>query len=258
LPDLVGVWGPQTAQHAVEITGFERSRVRVVGSPSLDQYFGYREDSPSPFPFRYALFAGCYAPFDESAAVRALDEVIESEHLDLKVVYRPHPHRAPRRRRDYVDPADFRHVVLDPHVRDSYHRTMAATGKEDRDAVQYPPLHTYPPLLDHAALVVCPLSTMMLEAAIMRRPVLAIAYHDGIHPDSPAAAAYYDHFVGLDSVPGVSFVRSVTALQRGFATLARQANGVQAPDPKDLQFWIHHDAQSYASRLRVLVEELTR
>ncbi|HEY3186861.1 MAG TPA: hypothetical protein VGJ70_05275, partial [Solirubrobacteraceae bacterium] len=195
-PDHLVVWGPQSVDHAVRIHGFRREQVHVAGVPSFDSYFRHAPGSTrSPFPFRYVLFAGCYAPFDEAAALERLDRVVEEHGLDVTIVYRPHPHRRPRARPDRVDEARLRHVVLDPQVRELYEASFDEYRPGAvRPKPEFPALDYYPALLEHAAFVVCPLSTMIVEAAIFERRVIVIAYDDGVHRASPAAVVDYDHF----------------------------------------------------------------
>ena len=72
--------------------------------PYIDHHFRHAAGSTeSPFDFRYVLFAGCYMPFDELTPLRRLEACIEERGLDLKIVYRPHPQRRPRKQPDLID-----------------------------------------------------------------------------------------------------------------------------------------------------------
>ncbi|MGI8439960.1 MAG: hypothetical protein ACR2NV_07160 [Thermoleophilaceae bacterium] len=254
-PDALGVWGEQSAEHAVRIHGFERDRVAVLGAPSLDHYFRHAPGSSEPrFDFPYVLFAGCYAPFDEREALERLNGLIEARGLDLTVVYRPHPHRQPRRNPDRIDEGRLGHVVIDPELRELYEASFAEDGARRRPV--FPPLDTYASLFEHARFVVCPLSTMIVEAAVLERRVIVIAYHDGIHPNSPAGVVGYDHFEGVEEIEGFDVVRSREALDEAFARLAA---GPAAPGRSmrgQVGWWLHHDERTYGERLAELVSRM--
>ena len=258
-PDYLAVWGEQSVEHAVDIHGFERERVRILGVPTFDSYFHHTPGSTtSPFPFRYALFAGCYAPFDEASAVELLDRTIEEHGLDLKVVYRPHPHRRPRRRPDRVDEKRLRHVVVDPQVRDLYEASFGEYGRgAPRSKPRYPALDYYPALLENAEFTVCPLSTMIVESAIFERRVIVIAYDDGIHANSPALVVNYDHFEGIDRVDGFELCRTAGELPQLFHQLAATGHPPAKPLREQITWWLHHDDSTYANRLARLIEELS-
>jgi hypothetical protein len=257
-PDHLAVWGEQSVEHAVRIHGFDREQVRILGVPTFDSYFHLEPgETMSPFPFRYALFAGCYAPFDEASALERLDRAIEEHGLDLKIVYRPHPHRRPRKRPDQVDEERFRHVVIDPQVRELYEASFEEYRRgAARPKPRYPALDYYPALLENAAFMICPLSTMIVESAIFERRVLVIAYDDGVHPDSPAVVVNFDHFEGIDRVDGFEVCRTAEGLPRRFVELTTADARPKTPLREQIRWWVHHDEDTYAERLARLVREL--
>jgi hypothetical protein len=258
-PDYIGVVGPQSVDHAWRIHRIPRERVRVLGSPYIDHYFHRERDSTrSPFHFRYVLFAGCYMPFDELTSLEVLEQLIEQRGLDLKIVYRPHPQRRRRKRPDFVDESRFQHVVVDPQVRELYLHSF--DGRKEGTAGPPPPLPSldyYPALLENSEFVICPLSTMILESAIFERRVIVIAYHDGIHKDSPGVIVNYDHFEGMDHLEGLEMCRMADELVPLFLKLAadprpplrRRMRGQVTP-------WLYHDERSYGERLERLVSEI--
>jgi hypothetical protein len=255
VPDYLGVGGYQAAEHAEQIHRIPRDRVAVLGSPYIDLHFAHPPGSTSsPFPFPYTLFAGCYQPFDELTAVELLEQEIERSKLDMKVVYLPHPRRLPRRNDDFVDESRFKHVVIEPRTRDEY---VAERGK-GKGRRQPLPLDYYPALLENAEFVVCPLSTMMLEAAIFQRNVLVIAYHDGVHPTSPGVAIKYLHFDGVDRVDTFEVCRERGDLGALFTRLAREKRPPARPPKEQTDYYVYHDERPYSVRLKELVDEIGR
>jgi hypothetical protein len=254
-PDYFGVVGPQSVDHAWRIHRIPAERMRVLGGPYIDHYFHREKEATSPpFPFRYVLFAGCYMPFDELTSLERLEAAIEEHGLDLKVVYRPHPQRRRRKRPDFVDERRFEHVVLDPQVRDLYLHSF------DHDPqAPSPPLPTldyYPALLEHSEFVICPLSTMILESAIFERRVIVIAYHDGLHQDSPGVVVAYDHFQGMDRLEGLEMCRKAEDLVPLFLDLARREEPLRRSLRAQVDQWIYHDERPYSERLEVFVRDI--
>jgi hypothetical protein len=254
-PDYLAVGGFQAAEHAEQIHRIPRDRVAVLGSPYIDLHFSHPPGTTSsPFPFPYVLFAGCYQPFDELTALELLEREIERSNLDLKVVYLPHPRRLRRRNDDFVDESRFRHVVIEPRTRDQY----LAEREKGKGRRQPLPLDYYPALLENAEFVVCPLSTMMLEAAIFERTVLVIAYHDGVHPTSPGVAIKYLHFDGVDRVDTFEVCRDIADLGPLFTRLARERRPPARPPKEQTDYYVFHDERPYSQRLKDLVDEIGR
>ena len=249
-PDFLTVWGAQSRDHAVEIHGIPAGRIRIIGTPRFQKYYEIDAlKTQSHFAFEYVLFVGSALAFDELTALRLLEKELAAHpevYRGLKVVYRPHPWRADRHCPDRFEEAEFRHVVLDPQVRDAYYRV---------DTSVQPGLDYYPTLLSRAHLVVGPLTTMLLEALICGTQVLAIAYDDGVHYTSPHnALKYYRHFEGIESIRGLHFTRSKADLCGDLRRLAA------APPPltrgeilASLQHFIHSDDKPYAQRLGEIV-----
>jgi hypothetical protein len=107
--------------------------------------------------------------------------------------------------------------------------------------------------LEHAEFVICPLSTMVLESAIFEREVIVIAYHDGIHKDSPGVVVGYDHFQGMDRIEGLHMCRTIDELEPLFRELASEPRR-RARSMRDQVYpWIYHDERPYRERLAELV-----
>jgi hypothetical protein len=251
-PDHVGVWGPQSREHAEQIQRFAPDRVHELGTPRFDSYRAARGSTPAaPIPGRYLLFLGCALPFDELTALRALDEAIDrhpDRHRGLRVVYRPHPARQQRLVPDAFHEDDFRHVVLDPQMR---------AYVDQRDAL--PDLDWYGPLLANCELVVAPLTTMVIEALMFNKQVLTIVYDDGIHYTAPnRTLAAYAHFEGIESIDRITFCRSSADLGPMLEMLLSDPSMVSASSTDEQLSWFlcFDDATSYGGRLADLVQKV--
>jgi hypothetical protein len=260
-PDYLCVWGEQSKGFATSVHGIDPVRVYEVGSPQFDAYAQVKEAIAHGmvlerhYPFDHVLFAGCAVAFDEISALKVLDEAIEREHLATTIVYRPHPWRLPRSCPDDFYAVGFKHVVMDAQAVLTYLLSKVRGTMDPAGAL--PSLDYYPSLLHHARFVVCPLSTMMLEALYFGKDVLSIEYDDLVHLTSPRNLRRYDHFEGIDGVQGVFPCGSISHLGDIFTFLHRRN---ASPVDKDklsmqLQHYIHSDATPYAERLHRAVVE---
>ena len=258
-PDYLGVWGEQTIEHAADIHGFPRERAIKLGAAGFQQYFDIDPAGvPSPFPFRYVLFPGTHARWDERAPLARLNRLISERGLDLKIVYRPYPGRYTRDRSDYVDENELEHVIIDPDVRDQYLHDFGL-GPAPPPAPPFPTLTYFPALLSNAEFVVCPMSTMVVESALLDRRVIVPTYDDGIHTQLPLTeVSRFEIFDRMDEVEHFRVVRSEDQLAAAFDELTRMpppAPGAVRDDPV-VRWWLHWDERTYAERLAAAVEEI--
>ena len=96
-PDLIGVWGEQSRQHAIKIQKFQEEKVINIGTPRFENYFKERNNyQKSFFDFDYILFLGTALEFDEIKILKIIDNFIiknKSKIPKTKIIYRPHPWR---------------------------------------------------------------------------------------------------------------------------------------------------------------------
>jgi hypothetical protein len=253
-PDYLGVWGQQSKEHAITIHGFDERRVFNIGTPRFDGYYEARKKSlVSHFDFPYVLFAGCSLGFDELWPLRALEEEIERNRAiygDLKVVYRPHPWREPRFVNDRFEQDRFKHVVLDPQM-----KPVFTAGGGGRLGTFQPDLSYYPVLLKQAVFVVGPLTTMLVEALLFYRRVLALAYNDGLHLTSPHNAyKYYPHFRGIEDLRLVTLCFDKEKLAETFRRLFGEPQRIDTSEAdRQILYFIYSDRRGYKSRLLDMV-----
>jgi len=258
-PDYLGVWGPAALVDAVELQGMAAHRVVPLGCARYEPYLRGPDVGASPLPFPYVLFAGATTACDELTPLHRLDEAMDGRDDGLRVVYRPHPWREPRRCADHFRERDFRHVVLDPHVADAYHRAKS-DGTESVSARAYPSLDEYPRLLAHARLLVSPMSSLTLEAGLFSVPSLILAHDDGVHPLPPSKVAAFRHAEGSDDVPGWFHARSLDEIGPLFRRLVTDLAD-DGPERRRyrpvlsaaMKRYLHHDGRLYAERLEELV-----
>ena len=255
-PDHLGVWGEQAKGQAVEIHDFFPDNVHPVGTPRFDSYFELRElaEVPKIYDFPYILFVGSALPFDEIAALHLLENILEKSTgiaEDLKIVYRPHPWQQKRKVSAHFDERKFKRSVLDTQIREAYSRGVKA--ETTHNSFQ-PDLDYYPRLLINASIVVGPLTTMLFEAALCLKPVIALAYSDGHH--FTTNRRYLSHFDGLESVPGFAFCDDPSNLPDA-VLFALQGDEIQAKESDEVtKYFLHRNSSSYPDRLQDLVRDI--
>ena len=254
-PDYLGVWGQQSKKHAVEIHDLSENQITNIGTPRFQQYFELpQEGVPSYFSFPYILFCGSFLGFDELTALKEVDRIIEKNintFGNYKVVYRPHPWRSPRECDDEFLEVDFKHIILDPQLKNAYYSNNNTTKSFQ------PSLNYYPALLKNAEFVIGPLTTMLIESLICGTKVLALRYDDGIHVSSPHNAyKYYPHFKGIEDIKGLEFCDASDDLQNDFVKTSKLEDIPISDMRKSLKHFIYHDKYDYSYRLKELVAKL--
>jgi hypothetical protein len=202
---LVGVWGPQSAEHANVIQRLRGRRVGMLGAPhyeslrpaAADQVASLRERLGAAPDEKLILFGGSFRQFDETATLHQLEKAIAAGRLGrARVVYRPHPWRAARQHEDNFFDRSWRHVVFDPEIQDRYQREQAEAGFIKRHVPMFDMAYLAT-LLSAVDAVISPMSTLLIEALIMSRPTMAIAFTDGKHDYNPSVTAQMTHFAEL-------------------------------------------------------------
>ncbi|MBF0239115.1 MAG: hypothetical protein HQM12_15560 [SAR324 cluster bacterium] len=247
-PDFLGVWGPQSKEHAKTIHDFSESRIYCLGTPRFDKYYELASQQlESHFNFEYVLYVGCAIAFDEATSLKLLNDEITGNpdiYGNLKIIYRPHPWRQPRDIEDYVDESKLTAIIIDPQIKPQYQKTGG-------DKHFQPDLGYYPSLLSNARFIVGPLTTMLIEAMIFYKKILVITYNDGIHFTSPHNAyKYYEHFRGLDKVEGLTFAGNTNQFPLLFRKLFHDNTMLDKNKlEKDLKYFLFNDESSYSQRL---------
>jgi hypothetical protein len=252
-PDYIGVWGEQAREHATSIHGIDGKRVSLLGTPRFEAYYAVRKgQTQRHYAFPYVLFCGAALAFDELTALHHLDDEIAAHpeiYGELRVVYRPHPRRQKRLCPDVFHERDFRRVVLDKQLHDAYYKD---------DPEFQPALDYYPSLLAEAELVVCPLTTMLIEALLCGTPVLAITYDDHVHYTSPHHAyKFYRHFEGIETIRGLHLNRDESRLGADMRELIeRPATPARDEIYHSLQYFLYRDDKPYPERLAGVVAQI--
>ena len=201
-PDCVGVWGEQTKEHAIEIQGFKDDQVSCIGTPRFEQYFEKRNlILRSHFDFEYVLFVGQSLPSDELRIVTIINDILCSslfKETGIKLIYRPHPWAMDQNLASVEALEALEAVIIDPQI--------TARDTDGGRVEQFQPnLDYYPSLLQNAVFVVSALTSMIIEASIFRKKVIAIAHNEPNNYTSPhRLLKEYRHFEDIEKLPNLS------------------------------------------------------
>ncbi len=241
-PDYIGVWGYQTALHAVQVQHFYAKQIFIIGSARFSNYKkNALAASRIGIPDKYILFVGTVLYFNETAALKILDVEIENNpkiYSGFKVIYRPHPesNQAFSFREE-----DFKHIILDPQIQSvllggQYHSLGDLT------------LDYYPSLLGNTKFVVGGLTSMLLEASIFGKNYLALVYPETKNATSPELVwKNYLHFEGIERLPNLHFCFDILNLGAVFRELFINNKAVENRLTTD--YFVLEDVNDYHVRL---------
>lgn len=205
-PDYITVWGEQTRQHAIKIQGVPPGRVIIAPSPRLAVYSRVRS---VPMSAKTIGFVGSFLSFDEIKCLQLMELVLDNHQKvtgeSWKIIYRPHPWRMAR--------SESKRLAL-------LSRTVLADGFDqiytsNAWSVNFQPkLDGYVDFFSSCNFVVGGLTTMLIEAMLAKRPVIAIGFWDSKYNLlSPGAALdNYEHFVGIEKLKNLTIARSEAEL----------------------------------------------
>ncbi len=230
-PDWLLVWGPQTRDHAVRFIRMDGDRVVPFGAAQFDvfrerpridreQFCAAHGLDPSR---RIILFAGSNAQTDEFAALQALDRAVNDGRLrNISFVYRPHPWGAGGRNGERLAHARFDHIVVDRNMR-AYLDGIAAGGQR----MSLPDYRDTHDLLSAIDGVISPMSTILLEAALHAKPVVAYTPAGADGSEQLANSLPMLHFADFLKLPEIGHASTIDDLIAATALLADVNEGVK-------------------------------
>ncbi|MDL1894822.1 hypothetical protein FBQ82_00980 [Anaerolineae bacterium CFX7] len=213
-PRRLAVWNQVNQQEVIELEGYLPNEVDVIGSPQFDPYFApdtiwSREKFAAHFqidPARpillFATLGNFFPELDETCWMDVLLGLIDQGAIpgSPQVICRLHPWSRLEQFQKYAAHPDVRLSYVERYVPSlQWYMTRA-------DVV------LMANMLEHAAIVITPGSTVTLEAAIFDRPTLVPIFH----PYQPERAKSYfstwvlgKHFGRIESLDLAPIIRRV-------------------------------------------------
>lgn len=201
-PDIITAWGDQTKRHAMEIQGIPKEKIIVAPSPRLAVY-----KNTLPIKERkYVIgFVGAFLSFDEIDALEIIEQILNKRFAETgeswSISYRPHPWRMAKSEWERL--ANLKRVNIANEFENNYINNSWSTDFQ-------PSLSGYPDFFEKCDFIVGGLTTMLLEAMLSKRRVIAIGYWDKKYNLYSPGAAYenYEHFVGLSKLKNISLAET--------------------------------------------------
>lgn len=252
-PSFLGTWGPQSTHHAISIQKFTPNQVFDLGTPRFDVYVNKKSEligMSREFESKsYILFLGSHLFFDEIQILCKLDLILSdpnSELFGLRIVYRPHPHRI--RGFDFFN-YNFENVTLDPELSTHY-------STKEKSSQYVTNLEHYPEIISGAVMVLCGLTSMLIEARILKKPV-GVFVHDELGNATSPYNVYrnYLHFEGIENLRDVVLISELSALEKSLLALLHLAGSPSVVDPH-LDYFITTKPSSYGIRLKNVVGQI--
>jgi hypothetical protein len=253
-PDVMGVWGEQSVNHAVDLQGMKRNRCAVVGSSYYEGFFrrprrGKAEARRAlglPADGLTALFGGSFRQFDEAALLRQIEDAIDVGRLPkMLVFYRPHPGRELREEANFFD-FHWKYTIMDEEVAVVYRANlegrMISQNEFGYDLDRLADIYTA------VDLTISPMSSIVLESLLFGLPVLGIGYSDGRNRWGPEKTSQMTHFDELSEVPCVRICQSPADMLDDFRTVLGWAARAEsaATTREAARYFVDNGRLSYA------------
>jgi len=248
-PDQLGVWGEQGYLFARLFQRIPVKNIVTIGMPRFEAYRSARISKLEakrkmglPEKSRVILFAGSGVAFDEVSLVEKFEQAVTAADLpaDLYMLYKPHPLRHPRAGEPALRPEHYRCV-----------KVVATTGLT--------PLADYPILLQACDGLITPMSTMLLEGALMGLPSMGLVYDSSAHGDYSWRNVLDNNH--LHPVVNSSWHTLCTSLDDFLPAVHRLLSLMGRPEvsaaaQSTVKFILHDDDRPYAIRLGEALSEL--
>jgi hypothetical protein len=244
-PDFVATWGEQSRQHACDIQGFSQEQVFVLGTARFSNYVDMRKAKiNSNFNFEYILFLGTSVPFNEIKCLEILNSEIKkhnSIYKKLVIVYRPHPYGINIKNKISVDHLEF--VIIDPEL----------YGAADKfTSIEYFPL-----ILKNAKAVIGGLTSMLIEASIFGKNIVALVHNEKYNIASPHKVyKNFEHVKGIEKLPNLVLCESLEDLPDLFKRAFTNIEISQEVIDKELDFFYNIIGETYEYKLQHIIEKI--
>jgi hypothetical protein len=262
-PDRLVVWGEHSRQLAHDRIGVPLDRILSFGAAQFDVYRRPPRETREDYRDRLGvapnlpilLYAGSSKGLNETRHLEVLEEAIERGRLPACVVlYRPHPWRAKGEGEEDFFNRSWRHVLMAPDMAEYYRKTWK--GDQSIYFADYAETHV---TLNAADAVVSPLSTILLEAALLGKAIAAYLPEEdvrhNVHMFTMVRTVHYrEFFERVDCLR----IETRDALVASCAELLRLASvpGRAEALREQCEYFVSRRPTSYAEQLRGLAAEL--
>ena len=214
LPNFITVMGNTSVRAANQIHGFDTGNVAPIGIPRFDFYrnkLNYQSSIQRNMNLSI-LYLGFSLEHDEIQVINELFEKLynNSNGVEFKIIYRPHPRRLRR----------AREVKLNPNVKISRSIELARESKSGMPTMDQ---SFYEELFEASVVIGAP-TTMMLEAMAIGKPCILDLTDDGIHRTTSRKSYHkFSHMQDLESIPELPIAKSIDEIVDQIRSFERHA-----------------------------------
>lgn len=256
LPTFVGTWGPQTTKHAIEIQGFKPNQIIQIGSARFSNYLDSDKFmKSSQYNFKYILFIGSYYRYKELELLMQLDRYISQNsgvYRDIRVIYRPYP--GSERIRQFQT-LNLNNIQLDSATITLYEQELLKNDI-DKLKVKMAPSNYYPELIGNSLFCIGGLSSMILEATLMNKMYLAIAFsekHNILSPHNYLES--FTHLEEIEILPNLKICRNDNILFSHMDKLMQRKEVLTPEFTKSaLSYFLNTETNNFDERLLASVD----
>lgn len=263
-PDWLVVWGEQTRQLAHRHLGIALERTKALGAAQFDLYRRPPRQSRAELAaacgisaaHKIVLYAGSSKGVKEVQHLVAIENAITSGDLPpCHVLFRPHPWRGIISGELDFFSRPWQHVTIDPEMSDYYRRS-----RENPSIIHLPDTEYTHTLLSACDLLISPVSTILLEAVMHGKPIIAYLPEEDI-----------DHNFFLRTMANMSFmqeffdrtdcgpIRTMSDLIAAMRRLLAQGDRLGNADEirRTSEYFVSQSGPGYAAAVEELIAQIT-
>ena len=221
-----------------------------MGTPRYEKYFELRnENITSNFKFKYILFLESTLP-TESNILPLVDNIISGNNYlrNLKLIYRPHPWRKSVKifKQKY-----FKNIIIDPQVKENY-------LKKNFQSYIQPNLNYYPSLLKNAEFIISGPTSMIIEALILRKPVLLLNFKNKKTLLNPYNIFNnFVHFKNISKSPAIIQNNEIQNLEKDMIKCSKLVNkNSYLKIDRHRDFFLTENCKNYKSNLNKIIKKI--
>jgi hypothetical protein len=234
-PQKIGVWGNQSVNFAENIHDIKRGHVRPIGNPTINWLLDNVKSNQSKTRI---FFSG--GSVDLDAEIEYLIATIEiAKTFELKIDYLPHPKNYKRMQEIIV-----KRNLSEVNFLGSFHSSNSS------NQILLPKLVDYVKPFQSAKIFVSSLSTMNLEAALLKIPSVAIDLSTNLSVLPNKISDRHDHILESKQMGIFHFVSSINDYDKLLKDLLR-SNGVDNPK-YDLNYFVNTDKTYFKNLLELM------
>ena len=183
-PDKIFVWGEQTKNHAIKFLNIPEENIVISGAAQFEFYKypdkidnqHYVKMIKNKSNYKLICYAGSSKGLNEMHHLKILDDFINKNNINIKILYKPHPwkdfHKDEKNFFDY----NFVNIMMDPLSKDNY-LSLLRNEYFNLDLINQ---ESNIIVLKSVDALITPVSTILLEAAFLGKPIAVYLSNDNL------------------------------------------------------------------------------